>query len=250
MATTTSPAAKPDDESTISTQARARRTRHRQLVILGQAGIALVVILGWQIGAQTGFIDPFFFGSPLGIVLRLIDWFTNGTAYGSFWLQIWITLEEALLGFVAGVVSGIVVGVLLGEVPFLADVVGPYIKIVNALPRIVLGSIFVIWLGLGLPSKVLLAAVLVFFVVFFVAFLAVFLAGPLARFSASSSAARSRVIDSTASSRRRVALYSPSVTYGPNRPSLITTGWPETGSLPSSLSGALAAARPRVLGWA
>jgi NitT/TauT family transport system permease protein len=64
----------------------------------------------------------------------------------------------------------VIVGILLGEVPFLADVFGPYIKIVNALPRIVLGSIFVIWLGLGLPSKVLLAAVLVFFVVFFNAF--------------------------------------------------------------------------------
>jgi NitT/TauT family transport system permease protein len=85
-------------------------------------------------------------------------------------MQIWITLEESLLGFVAGVASGVVLGVLLGEVPFLADVIGPYIKIVNALPRIVLGSIFVMWLGLGLPSKVMLAAVLVFFVVFFNAF--------------------------------------------------------------------------------
>ena len=59
---------------------------------------------------------------------------------------------------------------LLGEFRFLADVVGPYIKIVNAMPRIVLGSIFIVWLGLGTPSKVLLAAVLVFFVVFFNAF--------------------------------------------------------------------------------
>lgn len=169
MATTT-PAARADDESTISMQARARRTRRRQLVILGQAGIALVVILGWQIGALTGFIDPFFFGSPLGIVIRLADWAMNGTAYGSFWLQIWTTLEEALLGFAAGVTSGIFFGVLLGEIPYLAEVIGPYIKIVNALPRIVLGSIFVMWLGLGLPSKVMLAAVLVFFVVFFNAF--------------------------------------------------------------------------------
>ena len=167
---TTPPAARADDELTISTQARTRRTRHRQLVILGQAGIALVVILGWQIGALTGFIDPFFFGSPSGIVIRLADWAMNGTAYGSFWLQIWTTLEEALLGFAAGVTSGIFFGVLLGEVPYLAEVIGPYIKIVNALPRIVLGSIFVMWLGLGLPSKVMLAAVLVFFVVFFNAF--------------------------------------------------------------------------------
>ena len=75
-----------------------------------------------------------------------------------------------MLGFVFGVGSGIVFGVLLGEIRYLADVFGPYIKIVNALPRIVLGSIFTIWLGLGLSSKVLLAAVLVFFVVFFNAF--------------------------------------------------------------------------------
>ena len=106
----------------------------------------------------------------VGIVERLADWMMNGTAYGSFWLQIWITLEESLLGFAFGVGSGIVLGVLLGEIPFLADVIGPYIKIVNALPRIVLGSIFIMWLGLGLPSKVMLAAVLVFFVVFFNAF--------------------------------------------------------------------------------
>jgi len=64
----------------------------------------------------------------------------------------------------------VIFGVLLGEIPYLADVFGPYIKVVNALPRIVLGSIFTIWLGLGLGSKVMLAAVLVFFVVFFNAF--------------------------------------------------------------------------------
>ena len=58
----------------------------------------------------------------------------------------------------------------MGEIPFLADVFAPFIKAVNALPRIVLGSIFIMWLGLGLPSKVMLAAVLVFFVVFFNAF--------------------------------------------------------------------------------
>src|SRR3954471_426869 len=75
-------------------------------------------------------------------------------------------------------------------------------------------------------------------------------AGARPRFSASSSAARSRVIASTVSSLRSVALVVPSVTYAPNRPSLTTTGAPDTGSTPSSRSGAEAAARPRALGWA
>jgi len=159
-----------NEESAIAAAARARLRARKILVHSTQIAILVLGLGIWEIGSRTGLIDPFFFGSPFGIVLRLADWFVNGTAYGSFWDQVWITLEESLLGFVFGVASGVIVGILLGEVPFLADVFGPYIKIVNALPRIVLGSIFVIWLGLGLPSKVLLAAVLVFFVVFFNAF--------------------------------------------------------------------------------
>ena len=158
------------DEASLTAQARDRAHRHRQLVLMGQVAIFIFIVAGWQISAMTGFIDPFFFGSPWGICVRLYTWAINGTAYGSFWLQIWVTLEESILGFIVGVTSGIFLGVLLGEIPYLAQVVGPYIKIVNALPRIVLGSIFVMWLGLGLSSKVLLAAVLVFFVVFFNAF--------------------------------------------------------------------------------
>src|SRR6185312_5268387 len=95
-------------------------------------------------------------------------------------------------------------------------------------------------------------AVVFFAAAFLVVFLAAFflVAGPRARRSASSSPARSRVIVSTSSPLRRLAFVSPSVTYGPNRPSRTVT-WPwVTGSGPSSLSGALAAARPRCLGWA
>ena len=158
------------DEQSIAEGARLRARRRKQLVLAGQIAAFVLVVGSWQLFSDLNIIDPFFFGSPLGIVLRLADWAVNGTAYGSLWLQIGVTLEESLLGFIFGVGSGIIFGVLLGEIRYLADVFGPYIKIVNALPRIVLGSIFTIWLGLGLPSKVLLAAVLVFFVVFFNAF--------------------------------------------------------------------------------
>lgn len=158
------------EEKSVVDSARRRVVKRKRDVLIGRV-LLLVLFLGaWELAADTGVLDPFFFGSPVGIVQRLADWSVNGTAYGSLWLQVGITLEESLLGFLVGVLSGIFFGVTLGEIPYLADVVGPYIKVVNALPRIVLGSIFVMWLGLGLPSKVLLAAVLVFFVVFFNAF--------------------------------------------------------------------------------
>ena len=92
-----------------------------------------------------------------------------------------------------------------------------------------------------------------FFAVLFLAaafFAAVFFGRALGPLVGEQSTPRSGVIVSTSSSLRRVALVSPSVTYGPKRPSLTTTGFPLTGSVPSSLSGGLAAARPRCLGWA
>jgi NitT/TauT family transport system permease protein len=125
---------------------------------------------GWQLFTSLKIVDPFFYGQPSGIVSKARDWVEHGTGFGSIWLQIWTTLEEAVLGFLIGVIGGVVVGLLLGQVRFLSDVLSPYIKAVNALPRIVLGSLFVILFGLGIESKVVLSAFLVFFVVFFNAF--------------------------------------------------------------------------------
>jgi NitT/TauT family transport system permease protein len=160
------PAAPPDVAAALT------RAGRRRLLWMYAARLAtlVVVIGGWQLCTALKIVDPFFFGQPTGVMLRLRDWIEHGTAYGSLWSQVWVTMKEALLGFLFGVAGGVIFGVLLGQVRFLADVLGPYIKAINALPRIVLGSIFVVWLGLGMASKVLLAAVLVFFVVFFNAF--------------------------------------------------------------------------------
>lgn len=158
------------DAAPLAALARAQARRRKAQVRAAQAATVILILGAWEILSRIGVIDPFFFGSPLGIVSRLADWAVHGTAYGSLWLQIWVTIEEAVLGFLVGVLLGVACGVTLGEVPFLADVFAPFIKAVNALPRIVLGSIFIMWLGLGLASKVMLAAVLVFFVVFFNAF--------------------------------------------------------------------------------
>jgi NitT/TauT family transport system permease protein len=132
--------------------------------------VVVVVWLGsWELTA-THWIDPFFYSKPSAIGERLVDWFTVGTAFGSVWTQILTTLQEAVLGFAIGAVAGVVLGILLGRARFAADVAAPFIKAANAVPRIVLASLFVIWFGLGLTSKVATAVVLVFFAVFFNAF--------------------------------------------------------------------------------
>jgi NitT/TauT family transport system permease protein len=160
------------DGSQDSARSAAKRAVRRRtaLVWAGRIGLAVFVLGGWQAFTTWGIVDPFFFGQPSGIAKRLVDLFRHGTEFGSFYSNIWTTIQEALVGFALGAVTGVVFGVALGQSRFLADVLGPYIKMVNAIPRIVLGSIFIVAFGIGVLPKILLAAVLVFFIVFFNAF--------------------------------------------------------------------------------
>ncbi len=146
------------------------RRRRSILVNVLRVLILVIVIGGWELGARSGVIDPFFWGQPTGIWAQLVTWVTQGTAQGPLWEQVAVTLEETFLGFVIGVVLGVIFGVVLGQYRFMSDVLGPYIKALNSIPRVVLGPIFIIGLGLGIQSKVALAAVMVFFIVFFNAF--------------------------------------------------------------------------------
>jgi NitT/TauT family transport system permease protein len=145
--------------------------RRRMLLVNGLRLLILAVIVGgWEIGARTGVIDPFFWGQPSGIWAQLVTWVREGTAQGPLWEQIAVTLEEAVLGFIVGVTLGVIFGVALGTNRLLSDILAPYIKALNSIPRVALAPIFAIGLGLGLQSKVALATVLVFFIVFFNAF--------------------------------------------------------------------------------
>jgi NitT/TauT family transport system permease protein len=149
----------------------AERMRRRWRIIIALRIIVLVVIVGgWELGVRLGWLDPFFFGEPTAIVAKLIDWIRNGTSIGPLWRQVWVTIYEAGAGFLIGGALGILGGIVLGRNQFLSDVFSIYIKIANSIPRIVMGSIFIVALGLGSPSKIALAVVMVFFVVFTNAF--------------------------------------------------------------------------------
>jgi NitT/TauT family transport system permease protein len=141
-------------------------------MLLNLARLALLVAAlgGWELGVNTKHIDPFFWGQPSGVYKQLKTWITDGTAQGSLAEQILVTLQEAVYGFVIGVSLGVVLGIALGRNRFLSDLLSPFIKVANSIPRIVLGSLFSIAFGFGLTSKVVLAVVLVFFGVFFNAF--------------------------------------------------------------------------------
>jgi NitT/TauT family transport system permease protein len=138
-----------------------------QLLTL-QVLVAVIAVLLWQMltsvpNAEHALLPRFFFSTPADVGARLVKWVVER----SIWEHLWITLIEAVLAFVIGSAAGIVVGFWFARQPFVAAVFDPYVKMANALPRVVLAPIFALWFGLGIWSKVALGFTLVFFIVFF-----------------------------------------------------------------------------------
>src|SRR5689334_2004456 len=133
---------------------RRREARQRELQVLGLRLLVAVVILGgWELGARAGVIDKFFWSLPSDIVTKLWTWVTQGTDLGPLWDQVLTTFEETVGGFIVGSILGVIFGVVLGRNVLLADVLGPYIKGANAIPRVVVGALFAISLGLDIKAK-------------------------------------------------------------------------------------------------
>ena len=130
--------------------------------------VAIVVLVLWQVFSTIPvfgkvLLPPFFFSNPFDVFSQVVKWFSSGV----IWKHLFITLWESILAFVIGSLSGAVVGFWFARQPTVAAVFDPYIKMINALPRVVLAPIFTLWLGLGIWSKVALGVTLVFFIVFF-----------------------------------------------------------------------------------
>jgi len=140
-----------------------------RLILFGlQLLVAVVVLVLWQVFSTIPvfgkvLLPPFFFSNPLDVFSQVVKWFSSGV----IWKHLFITLWESILAFVIGSLSGAVVGFWFARQPTVAAVFDPYIKMINALPRVVLAPIFTLWLGLGIWSKVALGVTLVFFIVFF-----------------------------------------------------------------------------------
>ena len=140
----------------------------RVRLVMLQVLVGIVSIAAWHFlttvpVGEGPLLPPFFFSTPGEVAMRVVKLFADGT----IWKHLWITLVESLLAFVMGSVAGVLVGFWFARQPRIAAVLDPYVKMINALPRVVLAPIFTLWFGLGIWSKVALGVTLVFFIVFF-----------------------------------------------------------------------------------
>jgi NitT/TauT family transport system permease protein len=138
------------------------RERYRYSVTIGQILLIIAVIAGWHF-ASGPLLDPFFIGTPVGVAKVLIKDLADPTFYN----DLRVTGIEMVLGYLVGGLSGIALGVMLARWRLAADIADPFFSGLNSLPRIALAPLLVIWFGIDMGSKIVLAATLVFFLTFF-----------------------------------------------------------------------------------
>jgi NitT/TauT family transport system permease protein len=135
---------------------------NRILTLAGHIAFVVALIAVWELASSRGVLDPTFFGRPSGIFTFLWKGFVGS---GKLWLELGYTLLGATISFVAGSACAITLGLLFAMLPPFHRAAEPYLTLLNAMPRIALAPLFLLWFGLGIGSKVAVGFSLTFFIV-------------------------------------------------------------------------------------
>jgi NitT/TauT family transport system permease protein len=130
-------------------------------VQLARVAVLVAALLLWTLAVDQGWVLRLYAATPGQTWDKLVS--LLGT--GSFWSDLGVTLQEALIGWVIGAAAGLAAGLVLGRWQRAAKVMDPYLTFVNATPKIALAPFFILWFGIGVTSKIVLAATIVFFIV-------------------------------------------------------------------------------------
>ena len=134
----------------------------RTVIVWSLRALLLTLFLVvWQVA--SGLVsNPMFISSPLAVWSQLMAWVADGTV-GT---HTWITVQEVALGYLFGALAGALVGFILASVNLIYDVFEPFMMALYSIPKVALAPLFIVWFGIGIDMKIILAAVSVFFLVF------------------------------------------------------------------------------------
>jgi NitT/TauT family transport system permease protein len=132
-------------------------TRLGQILLTITIFVVLIVI--WDLYVRLLGLSSLVLPSPYQVWLSLVE----NTLSGRLIDHMWVTLSEVLLGFLLGSVVGIALGTLTAQSPLMRTILGPYILASQAMPKLALAPIIVIWLGFGIAPKVVITALICFF---------------------------------------------------------------------------------------
>ncbi len=131
----------------------AERKRRARFVHFMRYVILFALLALWEIFARTGVIDPFITSSPTRVAATIARLFREGTLF----LHVGTTLLETVAGFFIGTLLGTFIAALLWWSGTACKILDPYLVVLNALPKIALGPILIVWIGAGMGSIIAMA---------------------------------------------------------------------------------------------
>lgn len=130
----------------------ARLKREKRLVSFAKIGLFIAFIALWEISANMGIIDAFITSQPSRIIATIGRLYASGDLF----VHIFTTTYEAVVGFLYGTILGTIIAAMMWFSPFLCKVLEPYLVVLNSLPKIALGPIFIVWIGAGTTSIIVI----------------------------------------------------------------------------------------------
>lgn len=131
--------------------------RRRERFITCMRYAILVALIGlWELAARLGWIDPFITSSPSRVAATIVRLLQDGELF----THIGVTLFETVAGFLIGTAAGTLIAAAMWWSPVACRILDPYLVIVNALPKIALGPILIVWIGAGVGSIIVMAVLI------------------------------------------------------------------------------------------
>ncbi len=134
---------------------RAMR-KHRWAVRLNRVMVLMAVLSIWELGGRLNWFDVFILSSPSRVLAAI----SRLWGEGSLLLHVGVTLYETVMGFLLGTALGILLAILLWWLPFVNEVMDPFLVVLNALPKIALGPVLIVWIGTGIGSIIVMAVLI------------------------------------------------------------------------------------------
>jgi NitT/TauT family transport system permease protein len=144
----------------VESEERQRQRRAERQTVLGRVAFGVAFLLAWE-AASGRLLDQFFVSKPSHIAAALWGMLTRE----SLLYHMQFTIIEALAGYLIGAGAGLVLGFVLARLEFAYRIIEPYVVAFYGIPRIALAPLFILWFGIGITSKIAVAAIMVFFIV-------------------------------------------------------------------------------------
>ncbi|HXQ51410.1 MAG TPA: ABC transporter permease [Stellaceae bacterium] len=132
----------------------------KTIVIMGRAALAVLLVIGWQAGAET--FGSIFFAYPMDVVRRLIEL----TVSGQVFVDLYATLRVSTIGFVLGTVAGVLLPFLLRRSKRWTEAIEPYVLGSQGIPKYALAPWLILWFGIGDTPKLVIVTAMVFYIPF------------------------------------------------------------------------------------